>query len=83
MGRAATDRALERLKTGLQELHEVQTQSPALGLEVLCVTVQTKSQIARKQHCRKESKCPSGQQVEHESAGYPCCKEGQLCAGLY
>lgn len=70
---------------GCQELHEVQMQtlSPAPGMEVLCVTVQTKSQIARKQLCRKESKGPSGQQIERELAVCPCCKEGQLCAGLY
>lgn len=52
-------------------------------MEVLCVTVQTKSQSARKQLCRKESRSPSGQQVEHESAVRPWYTEGQLYAGLY
>lgn len=83
--RAAIDRVLKGLKkwavkNSMKMLPDVNAECWSTW-DKDTLELQTKSQTARKQLFRNQSKGPRGQQAAHESAACPCCKS-QLCAEL-
>jgi len=82
-GRAAIDRVLERQKKwAVRNSRKSRRKHHVLHLGWR-YPMQLYRLRARLLDSSFAEKNPSGQHVERESAGCPCCKGGQLCAGLY